>query len=184
MLKRSGEEQINGLWFNESYSYIVGLCSGRAQPRRLRALAGEQQVRLSCDQAPQRSAAREVSSGLSDDVERGWVMFKCVHVAVALCLLLWTGAVSAAWSGYININQQIAEPVGVTSRFVLLMESNFHSCGWNGAANITQSVVGDMMFKLLYSTALSAVLAGKPVMLLVDGCSGDRANVVGIQISK
>ena len=105
--------------------------------------------------------------------------------AAALCSLLVMGSAKAAfWTGTLGINQQIAEPVSGVPRIVLLMDSDFHSCGWNGAANITQSVVGDTMFKLLYSTALSAVLSGKAVTLLVDGCSGDRANVVGIQISK
>jgi hypothetical protein len=97
--------------------------------------------------------------------------------------------VSAAWqwTDYMGIASNYIHPTSQGSMdriLVLAMDVPFHACGWNAAANINSTILGEQTFDTLTGAFLSAWMGNKKVSLLIDGCDGSRARVYGIRISK
>jgi len=93
------------------------------------------------------------------------------------------------WTNFMSISSNYIHPIhqGSSDRvLVLAMNVNFHSCGWNAAANINSTIVGEQTFDTLTAAFLSAWMANKTVSLLIDSdnCDGNRAKVYGIRVSK
>jgi hypothetical protein len=112
-----------------------------------------------------------------------------VAPAVALFASLFVAHSAWAWSwtGYLTVGDHYihSTSTGSTDRVLVIASTqNFHSCGWNNAGQVHASVVGDQMFNTLTAAFLTAWTTDKQLDLLIDGCDGDRAKVVGIKIAK
>jgi hypothetical protein len=75
------------------------------------------------------------------------------------------------------------QDLATSDRIALVLSAPFHSCGWNVAANIEHSVVGDVAFRNYSAVVLTALAQGKQISVFVDGCVADRARVTGIKIA-
>jgi hypothetical protein len=95
-------------------------------------------------------------------------------------------ALADGWTNYMTISANYIEGVGAlptsTVRIVLIMNADFHTCGWSPAANLNNWYVGDSLFKVLSAAALAAITSNKRVALATSGCDGDRANIIGLRI--
>ena len=115
---------------------------------------------------------------------------KKLMLFVGLFLLNMNAATAAwEWTKFMSIASNYIHPIAQGSMdrvLVLTMNENFHSCGWNAAANINSTIVGEQTFDTLTATFLSAWMANKTVSLLIDSdnCDGSREKVYGIRISK
>lgn len=90
-----------------------------------------------------------------------------------------------AWLGpSVQIVDIYFEGLANDQRMVIVVDRNIHSCGWNSAAQIDRSVVGDQAFQTYSSVILSAFYASPKVDLAVSGCTGDRARVYAVRILK
>ena len=114
---------------------------------------------------------------------------KTIVAILALMLLPIAEVCVAAWSWtpFMGLTDNYFHPTSPGSSqpiLVVVTDQNFHSCGWNAAANLNSTVVGDAQFKVFTSAVLAAWMGGKSISLLIDGCDGDRAKVFGVRISK
>ncbi|WP_316672703.1 hypothetical protein [uncultured Tolumonas sp.] len=100
---------------------------------------------------------------------------------LSLSLLLLAGQASA-WTGNLKVTDNYFEGTGNNARLVLVVDQNFHTCGWNNAANIDLSQVGSEAYRTLVSVALAAMVSGRPLSLDTNSCAGDRASVFGLKL--
>ena len=105
-------------------------------------------------------------------------------ILLSLLLLPSISLAADGWQNYMTVTSNYFEGIGDAHRIVLTMENSFHTCGWNTGANINLNVVGPEAFKTLTSVVLSSWMANKKLSLNVQGCLGDRANVVALRIAK
>jgi hypothetical protein len=106
-----------------------------------------------------------------------------------MLLLVSNAAYAWSWTGYLTIadNYIHTSPssASATDRVLVLASTqDFHSCGWNNGGQVRASIVGDQLFATLSATFLTAWTTDRRLDLLIDGCDGDRAKVVGLKISK
>lgn len=94
-------------------------------------------------------------------------MKKVIPVLI-LFLSCINGSFAATWQPYRNIQEVVFEGAGASQRLVVKFTEAFHSCGWNTAANLVLSDVGDEPFKAL--------------AIAIDGCSGDRAKIIALSL--
>ena len=103
-------------------------------------------------------------------------------ISALLFFFVQSPAFSATWTDFMSITSNYFEGVGTDQQVVVTLESNFNPCGWGNAANININVVGSDAFKTYSSVILSAIMANKKVSLKTDGCTFDRATVVGVRV--
>lgn len=98
--------------------------------------------------------------------------------------VLFSANVSAVtgWQSFMAITDNYWGSVTGGRNIVLVMDADFHTCGWNAAADIREAVVGPELFDTLTSVSLSSIMAGKKISVWVDGCVDDRAKVMSIRI--
>lgn len=109
----------------------------------------------------------------------------------AMCLCIFLVAATAAraawtWTPYLSLADNYVHPTNTQydRALVLATTANFNSCGWNNAGQVIATAVGDEMFNTLTATFLVAWTTDKQVSLLMDGCDGDRARIIGIKLAK
>lgn len=97
-------------------------------------------------------------------------------------LTMACSAFGANWTNWRDLASNFYYDSNIGGIMALTTTSDFHSCGANEWGNIKESVVGLDSFKMLNAALLSAWISNRQVSLLVDGCDGGRAKIIGIRI--
>ena len=112
-----------------------------------------------------------------------------IRVILFVVVFFSNSSLYAEWTPFMSINDNYWSKYDSSQNIVLVLESNFHSCGWNAAADIRESEVGSDLYKTLTSVALSSIMANKKISVWIADsglgrCIDDRAKVTGIRIQK
>lgn len=106
--------------------------------------------------------------------------------ALILPLLFFSISANAVdgWQAYMKITDNYWSADANGPNLVLVLESNFNQCGWNGAGRISQEVVGADSFKMITSVVLTALSTNKTVSVWMSGCLGSTqtAKITGIKL--
>jgi hypothetical protein len=116
-----------------------------------------------------------------------FVKTKMILLAIVAMFYLNTANAAWQWTEYMGMTGNYIHPLGQGSMervLVLTMGKDFHACGWNRAAKVNSTIVGEQTFDALTSAFLSAWMANKEVSLLIEGCDGSSVRVYGIRIGK
>ncbi|MCB1584337.1 MAG: hypothetical protein KDI92_14865, partial [Xanthomonadales bacterium] len=93
-----------------------------------------------------------------------------------------TQAHSASWTNWLTLTSNHFVHYSNGGVISVTADSDFHSCGSNNWANIKELNTNTNNFKMLNAAILSAWMTDKQVSLYIDGCDGQRANVIGVKI--
>lgn len=108
---------------------------------------------------------------------------KVIKALMIFCVLIACPQKVLAWSSWSTLTDNYFEKSGSETQVVLVVDAQFHTCGWNNAGSINLSYLGEDAFRMLVAAALSAQASGKEIQFQVDGCWADRARVIGLKLS-
>lgn len=101
---------------------------------------------------------------------------------LAACLALPALSLADTWQGYQLVSDNYFEGTGNAAHIVVVLPGNFNSCGWDNAGMIQLSVVGAEQYRALTELLLVAMSEGRTVSVATGGCSGNRANIIGLKL--
>ena len=92
--------------------------------------------------------------------------------------------VNAGWESPGLIKEVYFESEGAIQRMTLVMENQFHQCGWAEAAEFRTDYLDQNFYQTLVSAALSAKIAKVPATIYFNGCQTNRARSYAIKLDQ
>ncbi len=87
-------------------------------------------------------------------------------------------AVADGWSSF----HKVFNTYFSVDKTVVVLEEDFHTCGNNNWGKLDVAAVGENFAQTFNAAVISAISERRGISVDVEGCSGNRANIVGVRI--
>lgn len=103
---------------------------------------------------------------------------------LGIILLFSVNVARAEWTEFLSLKEVYFEGLGENQKLVVAFDKSFHTCGWNIAAHLKRSTLGDEVFETYTSVILATWFANGKLSLNYSGCDGERAKGLALRFAR